>query len=248
MVLTKTKEPVIEEHVREVEPVNVKRSLAGVERVWLAIESGVFYPAPSTMNCASCGYREACRAWMGLWTELKRAAGVVEKHLGRFFLGISCCGGGSEWFTQVCQDLPNRPWLDDERDQPDVATTPRALQRKLLPHAGHEFGPRDPGGVVRAGVLSRVTAGSRGVTIAPMSAGRSLAPLADVPDGQRRDGGPERVIRRKDAVIPVPVLARRRHEVGEPVEKLKRREVNDAVGPWSRGLVPAPKAVLRDSE
>ena len=77
---------------------------------------------------------------------------------------------------------------------------------------------------------------------------RQPRPLADVADGERRDGGPERVIRRKDAVIPVPVLARRRHEVGEPVEKLKRREVNDAVGPWSRGLVPATKAVLRDSE
>jgi hypothetical protein len=50
-----------------------------------------------------------------------------------------------------------------------------------------------------------------------MPARRGLAPLADVPDGQCRDGGPERVIRRKDAVIPVPVLARRRHEVGEPV-------------------------------
>jgi putative RecB family exonuclease len=65
LVLTKTKEPVIEEHVREVEPVAVKRTLAGVERVWRAIESGVFYPAPSTMNCASCGYRAACRAWAG---------------------------------------------------------------------------------------------------------------------------------------------------------------------------------------
>ena len=65
LVLTKTKEPVIEEHVREVEPAAVKRTLAGVERVWRAIESGVFYPAPSTMNCASCGYRAACRAWMG---------------------------------------------------------------------------------------------------------------------------------------------------------------------------------------
>ena len=65
LVLTKTKEPVIEEHVREVEPGNVKRTLAGVERVWRAIESGVFYPAPSTMNCASCGYRSACRAWAG---------------------------------------------------------------------------------------------------------------------------------------------------------------------------------------
>jgi putative RecB family exonuclease len=65
LVLTKTKEPVVEEHVREVEPGNVKRTLAGVERVWRAIESGVFYPAPSTVTCASCGYRAACRAWVG---------------------------------------------------------------------------------------------------------------------------------------------------------------------------------------
>jgi len=65
LVLTKTKEPVIEEHVREVEPAAVKRTLAGVERVWRAIESGVFYPAPSTVSCAGCGYRAACRAWAG---------------------------------------------------------------------------------------------------------------------------------------------------------------------------------------
>jgi putative RecB family exonuclease len=65
LVLTKTREPVVEEHVREVAPGNVKRTLAGVERVWRAIESGVFYPAPSMMNCASCGYRAACRAWVG---------------------------------------------------------------------------------------------------------------------------------------------------------------------------------------
>jgi putative RecB family exonuclease len=65
LVLTKTKEPQIEEHTREVEPAAVKRTLASVERVWRAIESGVFYPAPSTMNCASCGYRSACRAWAG---------------------------------------------------------------------------------------------------------------------------------------------------------------------------------------
>jgi putative RecB family exonuclease len=65
LVLTKTKEPVVEEHVRGVEPAAVKRTLAGVERVWRAIESGVFYPAPSTMNCSGCGYRAACRAWAG---------------------------------------------------------------------------------------------------------------------------------------------------------------------------------------
>jgi len=65
LVLTKTKEPAIEEHVREVEPGNVKRTLAGVKRVWRAIESGNFYPAPSTVGCAGCGYRAACRAWGG---------------------------------------------------------------------------------------------------------------------------------------------------------------------------------------
>ena len=62
LVLTKTKEPVIEEHVREVEPAPVKRTLAGVERVWRAIESGVFYPAPSVMACSGCGYRAGCRS------------------------------------------------------------------------------------------------------------------------------------------------------------------------------------------
>jgi putative RecB family exonuclease len=65
LVLTKTKEPLVEEHVRDVNPATVKRSLAGAERVWRAIESQHFYPAPSTMNCASCGYRAACRAWAG---------------------------------------------------------------------------------------------------------------------------------------------------------------------------------------
>ena len=65
LVLTKTKEPVVEEHVREVEPASVKCTSAAVQQVWLAIESGVFYPGPSTMSCSSCGYRAACRAWAG---------------------------------------------------------------------------------------------------------------------------------------------------------------------------------------
>jgi putative RecB family exonuclease len=65
LIVTKTREPVVEEHVREVEPAAVKRTLAGVERVWRAISAGNFYPAPSVVGCASCGYREACRAWAG---------------------------------------------------------------------------------------------------------------------------------------------------------------------------------------
>jgi len=37
----------------------------------------------------------------------------------------------------------------------------------------------------------------------------------------------------------MPVLPRRRHEIGEPVEKLKRRELDDAIGPWPGGLAAA---------
>ena len=65
LVLMKTKEPVVEEDVREVNPAAVKRTLAGVELVWRAISAGNFYPAPSTAGCAGCGYRAACRAWAG---------------------------------------------------------------------------------------------------------------------------------------------------------------------------------------
>ena len=61
------------------------------------------------------------------------------------------------------------------------------------------------------------TAAFRGITGAPVPAGRGLLPLADVPDRERSDGGPELVIRRRDAVIPMPMLPRRRHEIGEPV-------------------------------
>jgi hypothetical protein len=45
---------------------------------------------------------------------------------------------------------------------------------------------------VRAGLLIRirVTAARRGATAGRMPTGHSLAPLADVPDRQRRDGGP----------------------------------------------------------
>jgi hypothetical protein len=88
LVLTKTKEPVVEEHVRDVEPGNVKRTLAGVERVWRAIESGVFYPAPSTMNCASCGYRAACH-------KLRRAVTALDKRKWR---QAGRCRGG-----RVCE-------------------------------------------------------------------------------------------------------------------------------------------------
>jgi hypothetical protein len=56
--------------------------------------------------------------------------------------------------------------------------------------------------------------------IARMPAGRGLAFLADVADGERRDGRPQRVVRREDAVIAVPVLARLRDQIRKPIEEL----------------------------
>ena len=71
--------------------------------------------------------------------------------------------------------------------------------------------------VVRAGLLIRVrlTAAPRGATVVPMPIGRGLALLADVADGQCRDGGPELVIRRKHPVVAMAVLPRWRHEIGQ---------------------------------
>jgi len=72
-----------------------------------------------------------------------------------------------------------------------------------------------------------------------MPAGSGLALLADVADRECRDGFSQLVIRRKHPVIPVPVLPRRRDEIGEPVQELKRRELDDAARPRPRGLAAA---------
>jgi hypothetical protein len=58
-------------------------------------------------------------------------------------------------------------------------------------------------------------------------AGSSLLP--DVPDCQCRDDRPQRAVGGEDAVIAMPVFSRLRDEIGEPVQELKRREIEDAV-------------------
>jgi len=163
-----------------------------------------------------------------------------------------------ERFAEVRENLADGPRLRDERDQPDVAPAVWALKWKLLPHPGQEFRPCNPRRVVRSGLLMRVRAAPRGATAGRLPIGRSLAPFADIPESERSNGGPELVIGRKDAVIAMPVLPRRRHEVSEPVEELKRRELDDAVGPRPRGpaaaagpdpvggFVPDPRLRRRD--
>ena len=88
-------------------------------------------------------------------------------------------------------------------------------------------------------IRMRVAAASRGVTAAAMPAGHGLALLADVADRERCDGPPELVIRRKHPVVAMPMLPRRRDEIGEPVQELKWREFDDAAGSRPRGLSAA---------
>ena len=113
-----------------------------------------------------------------------------------------------EWFAEVCEELTSRgrshPGLLPLANlrfevsrllpavswQPDVAAATGALERKLLPHPRDQFRPRNPRGVVRAGLLIRVTAAPRGATVVPMPTVHGLALLADVTDCQRRDGPP----------------------------------------------------------
>jgi hypothetical protein len=76
----------------------------------------------------------------------------------------------------------------------------------------------------------RVAASFRAVTVARMPAGRGLAPLADIPDGEPGHGPPELVMWRKHPVVAMPVLPRRRDEIRQMVEELKRRKFDDAIG------------------
>jgi hypothetical protein len=125
--------------------------------------------------------------------------------------------------------------------EPDVAAAPWALKQKLLPHPRHELGPGKPRRVVRAGLVTRICVAAffGGMTVAPMPAGRGLLPLADVADRECRDGFSQPVIHREYSVIAMPVLPRRRDEIGEPVEELKRGKCDDAAGSRPRGFTAA---------
>ena len=64
-VATKTKTPEIVEHDVQPDPQQIDRMRRIVERVWNGIEVGIFYPAPSPMQCPGCPFRAECRAWGG---------------------------------------------------------------------------------------------------------------------------------------------------------------------------------------
>lgn len=64
-VLTKTKTVAIEQHSVAVQKAPVDRMKRVVERVWHAIDAEHFYPAPSSMACGGCPFRDPCRKWPG---------------------------------------------------------------------------------------------------------------------------------------------------------------------------------------
>jgi len=65
VILTKTKDVIVDRHSLPVEPARANRPKRVVERIWRAIETGCFYPSPSAMNCPGCAFRDACRNWTG---------------------------------------------------------------------------------------------------------------------------------------------------------------------------------------
>jgi CRISPR/Cas system-associated exonuclease Cas4 (RecB family) len=64
-VLTKAKTPALTVHAVTADRYQIERTKRVVERVWQAIRAGHFYPAPSPMQCPTCPYRRACKAWAG---------------------------------------------------------------------------------------------------------------------------------------------------------------------------------------
>lgn len=64
-VLTKNKLPELTIHPVQADNRHVDRTKRIFEHVWRSIKGGHFYPSPSPMNCPTCPYRDACRAWAG---------------------------------------------------------------------------------------------------------------------------------------------------------------------------------------
>ena len=64
-VITKTKVPTLIRHEVPVDRHKIERTKRIVSRVWEAVQTGLFYPSPSPMNCGGCPFREPCREWSG---------------------------------------------------------------------------------------------------------------------------------------------------------------------------------------
>lgn len=64
-VLTKTKTPELVVHPVPVDSQQIVRTKQVMERIWLAMQGGHYYPNPNPLKCPRCPYRKPCRAWTG---------------------------------------------------------------------------------------------------------------------------------------------------------------------------------------
>ena len=62
-MLTKTKEPVIQQIDLPFHQEQLDRTKHAVSAIWAAIETGNFYPNLTPMQCPGCSYRSPCAAW-----------------------------------------------------------------------------------------------------------------------------------------------------------------------------------------
>lgn len=65
VVFSKTKTPTVERHPVLYDPQRIARTKLVIQRVWRAIESELFFPTPSAMNCPGCPFQKQCRSWCG---------------------------------------------------------------------------------------------------------------------------------------------------------------------------------------
>lgn len=65
VVFSKTKTPTVERHPVLYDPQRIARTKLVIQRVWRAIESELFFPTPSAMNCTGCPFQKPCRSWCG---------------------------------------------------------------------------------------------------------------------------------------------------------------------------------------
>jgi len=65
IVVTKTKQPKIEAIRVEVDPAQIDRCRSTLLAVFRSMQTGIVYPSPDPMSCATCGYRGRCEEWPG---------------------------------------------------------------------------------------------------------------------------------------------------------------------------------------
>ena len=64
-VITKTKDPAVDRHAVVAAQRRIDHTKQTGARVWRAVEGQHFYPSPSPSQCPTCGFRAACRSWLG---------------------------------------------------------------------------------------------------------------------------------------------------------------------------------------